>query len=208
MIKRSPSWKFPWGVLVLLAVVLFFPGRSTASQEDTGEPEVKVKQVEVKLLDLELIDQDGKKVRFRSDVVGDRIAVIDTFFTSCGLICPVLSAIFADVQEQLGERLGKDVVLVSISVDPNTDIPLRLTEHAGRFDAKPGWIFLTGNKQNVDLVLQGIDAYTQDFTEHPAMILVGDGGAGGWTRFYGFASPERIMGRIDELLGRRQARTR
>jgi protein SCO1/2 len=190
-----------------VASALLILGRSYASQGKEGEPEVEAKPIQVKLHDLELLDQDGRKVRFRSDVIGDRIVVIDSFFTTCGLICPILSAIFADLQEQLGDRLGKEVSLVSISVDPTTDIPPRLKEFAGTWEAKPGWVFLTGQKQTVDRVLDGdgLGLYSADFTAHPAAFLVGDGKNGGWTRFYGFATPEQIMGRIDELSAGRRA---
>jgi len=195
-------------VLFVLATGLFLPGRSFAVQGKEEEPAVEARPVEVKLLDLELLDQDGRKVRFRSDVVGDRIAVIDTFFTTCGLICPILSAIYADLQEQLGDRLGREVALISISVDPNTDIPPRLKEFAGTWEAKPGWVFLTGKTKSVDRVLEGLGLYTTDFTSHPAAFLVGDGKSGQWTKFYGFASPEELLGRVNELSADRRTTTR
>lgn len=206
--NRFESRAISLAVLFFLASALMIPGRSCASQGKEGDPEVEAKPIQVKLYDLELLDQDGRKVRFRSDVIRDRIVVIDSFFTTCGLICPILSAIFADLQEQLGDRLGKEVSLVSISVDPTTDIPPRLKEFAGTWEAKPGWVFLTGQKQTVDRVLDGLGLYSADFTAHPAAFLVGDGKNGGWTRFYGFATPEQIMGRIDELSAGKQARTR
>jgi protein SCO1/2 len=201
--------RFEWraislAVLFFLASGVFLPGKPCASQKKGEEPEVEAKPVEVTLHDLELLDQDGRKVRFASDVVDDKIVVIDTFFTTCGLICPIVSAIYADVQEQLGDRLGREVVLVSISVDPNTDIPPRLKEFAGTWDAKPGWVFLTGQQRTVERVLEGLGLYSADFTAHPAAFLVGDGKSGGWTRFYGFATPEQIMDRIDGLSARRQ----
>jgi len=195
-------------VLLVLATGLFLPGRSFAVQGKEEEPAVEARPVEVKLLDLELLDQDGRKVRFRSDVVGDRIVVIDTFFTTCGLICPILSAIFADVQDRLGDRLGKEVVLVSLSVDPNTDIPPRLKEYAVTWEARPGWVFLTGRKTVVDRVLEGLGLYTSDFTSHPAAFLVGDGKSGQWTKFYGFPSPEELLGRVDELSAARRTSAR
>jgi protein SCO1/2 len=197
--NRIGSRVLSLAVLVFLITALIAPGHSFAAQGKEEGPAAEAKPIEVKIHDLELLDQDGRKVRFRSDVVGDRIVVIDTFFTTCGLICPILSAIFADVQERLGDRLDKEVALVSISVDPNTDIPPRLKEFAGTWEAKPGWVFLTGQKQTVDQVLEGLGLYSADFAAHPAAFLVGDGKRGEWTRFYGFASPEQILGRVDEL---------
>jgi protein SCO1/2 len=206
--KRFGLHGISLAVLLVLAASLFLPGRSFSAQGKKEEPAVEAKPVEVKLLDMELLDQDGRKVRFRSDVIGDRIVVIDSFFTTCGLICPILSAIFADLQEQLGDRLGKEVALVSISVDPNTDIPPRLKEFAGTWEAKPGWVFLTGQKTSVDRVLDGLGLYSADFAAHPAAFLVGDGKSGEWTRFYGFATPEELLGKVDELSARRRTLAR
>jgi len=195
-------------VLALLAFFLLVgSGVVRAADQKTREPDVESRPVQVKLQDLQLVDQNGKKVRFRSDVIGDKLVAIDVFFSTCGLVCPILSAIFADLQDQLGDRLGRDVLLVSITVDPKTDVPRRLKEYATRWDAKPGWIFLTGEKHDVDRVLEGIGAYTVDFASHPTMILVGDGRSGDWTRFYGFATPDQVMGRIRELTTARQTKT-
>lgn len=208
MNERSGLRAIALPVLLSLAASFFLPGRLPAAQGKEGEPAVTTKPVEVKLLDLELLDQNGRKVRFRSDVVGDRIVVIDTFFTTCGLICPILSATFADLQDRLGDRLGREVALVSISVDPNTDIPPRLKEYAGKWEAKPDWMFLTGRKTVVDRVLEGLGLYSADFSAHPAAYLVGDGKSGKWTKFYGFASPEQLLGRVDELRSARRAGAR
>jgi cytochrome oxidase Cu insertion factor (SCO1/SenC/PrrC family) len=97
--------------------------------------------------DVELINQDGEKVRFYSDVLKNKVVVINTFFTTCTSICPPMNRNFEKIQEALGDRLGKDVFLVSITVDPGTDTPTRLKEYARRFHARPGWLFLTGKRK-------------------------------------------------------------
>jgi protein SCO1/2 len=169
------------------------------------EEKVDSRPVQVTLHDLPLLDQDGKTVRFRTDVVGDRVVVIDTFFTTCTLICPILGAIFADLQDQLGDRLGRDVRLISISVDPLTDIPPRLKAYAGQWEARPGWLFLTGDKKVVDHVLEGLGLYSADFADHPSAFLVGDGKTGEWTRFNGFATPEQLMEKVTALTEKRKS---
>ena len=103
--------------------------------------------------DVELIDQDGQKLRFYSDVLKNKVVIINTFFTTCTNICPPMNRNFEKIQEALGDRLGKDAFLISISVDPETDTPTRLKEYGRRFHARPGWIFLTGKKENVDWAL-------------------------------------------------------
>lgn len=157
----------------------------------------------IKLLDLELLNQDGKPVRFASEALGEGIVVMDFIYTNCTTICPVVSQIMARVRDELGDRVTQDVRLVSVSVDPGTDTPQRLKEYAARLDAGPEWLWLTGYKPDVDRVLDGLGAYTPDFTEHAGMVLVGDPRTGVWERFYGFPDPERIVARVNELAAAR-----
>ncbi len=180
------------------------PLRAEEGKGTTHANAVRSSPARVRLFDAPLTDQDGRNVRFVRDVAGGRIVVVDTFFTNCGLICPILGAIFADLQKMLGDLLDREVRLVSITVDPVTDISPRLKEYAARWEARPGWYFLTGGKQNVDHVLEGLGMYSADFTEHPASFLVGDVREGKWTRIYGFATPERLMGHVKELLAQRE----
>lgn len=162
-------------------------------------------EADINLHDITLRDQTGAPVRFRSDVVGDRIVVIDFIYTSCTTVCPVVSAVFSELQEMLGDRLGRDVLLLSLSIDPVTDTPARLHEYATRFESKPGWIWLTGEKDDMERVLRGLGAYTPNFTQHPQQVLVGNGRRGTWTRFYGTPDPARVLARVDELAAGNQA---
>jgi len=198
-------------ILVLAAAMamalLSVPALSGAEEGRGGAVEEPVRSapIQVRLHDAPLLDQDGRTMRFPADVVGEKIVVIDTFFTTCGLICPILAAIFVDLQDRLDDRLGRDVRLISITVDPLTDIPPRLKKYAEQWEAKPGWLFLTGEKKVVDQVLSGLGLYAADFSDHPAAFLVGDGKTGEWTRFYGFPTPEQLMERISALSEKRKS---
>ena len=169
------------------------------------KPAEAEQSADIDLLDKTLLDQDGKQVKFVSDVIGDRIIVMDFVYTNCTTVCPVLSALFNQVQEQLGDRMGKEVFLVSVSVDPTRDTPQRLKTYAAKHDAKEGWIWLTGPKRSVDEVLDGLGAYTPNFENHPSMVLVGDGRSGEWSRFFGFPNPDRIIEQVDSLQAVRQS---
>jgi protein SCO1/2 len=158
----------------------------------------------IKTPDTLLTDQNGKTLRLKTDAMADRLVVINFVYTTCTTVCPVQSAIFADLQQRLGKRAGKDVSLISVTVDPLRDTPLRLKEFASRYKAGPGWSFLTGSRQAVDEVLKAFDAYTPNFADHPAAVLVGDPRTGEWVRFFGFPSSEQIMDRMKELQAARQ----
>lgn len=155
--------------------------------------------VEIELRDLELVDQYGEKVKFASDVISDKLVAMTFTYSSCTTVCPVYSALFTKTQDLLGDRMDREVILVTLTLDPTTDVPPRLRREAQKYRAKPGWYFLTGNKLNVDKVLRGLDAYFADFTQHPPMALIGDGRTGTWKRFNGFPEPEKIVALLDEL---------
>ena len=157
----------------------------------------------VKVLNTELLNQDGTQVKFASDIVSNNIIAINFIYTDCHTACPVVSAIFAKLQNQLGEKLQQGVRMVSLSVNPATDTPERLKTYAEHFHAQPEWSWLTGEKAQVDALLKGLGVYSTDYTNHTPVILVGDPVSGVWTRFNGLTSPETLAARINELLATR-----
>ncbi|WP_271409310.1 SCO family protein [Pseudomonas sp. Q1-7] len=154
---------------------------------------------EVRFADVPLLDQNGRELRLKDDLVGDRIVVMGFVYTSCTTVCPVISAIMQKLQTQLGERAGREVQLISLSIDPLRDTPQRLHDYAGRFGAGDGWRWVTGSNEAVTDTLKGLGTWTADYQEHPPLIMVGDGRTGQWTRFYGFTDPSVLLARVDEL---------
>lgn len=150
--------------------------------------------------DVRLTNQDGKEMRLYSDLIKDKVVVIDVMFTSCTGVCPVMSSTFAKIQNRLGDRLGKDVHLISISVDPVNDTPAKLKEYAGRFGAKPGWYFLTGPKENVDAALRKLGQYVENREAHQNLFLIGNDRTGLWKKALGLAKPEELFPIVDSVL--------
>jgi protein SCO1/2 len=147
--------------------------------------------------DVELLDQDGRKVHFYSDLVKGKTVAVNFIFTTCTTICPPLGATFARVQRELGERAGRDVRLISVSVDPATDTPERLKSWGAKFHAGAGWTLVTGAKPQVDELLRALGAATASPADHTPTVLVGNEAAGQWTRAYGLARPAVLLGLID-----------
>src|SRR5215213_4690342 len=89
-------------------------------RETETPPATEEKPATEKLVipDVEVLDQDGQKLHFYTDLVKDRVVAINFIFTTCTTICPPLGATFARVQKDLGERAGREVQMISISVDP------------------------------------------------------------------------------------------
>jgi protein SCO1/2 len=201
-------------IAAMLVGAVLLGGLQTAAAHDAhhhaapAPADVKAQAAQVTLYDAQLVDSDGQAVRLKSEAIDNRIVIVDFIYTSCTTICPITSAIFGDVQERLierlGEQFGRDVELVSLTVDPATDTPERLKDYAGNFGSPTGWLWLTGDKPKVDKVLAGFGAYAADFTRHAGAIVVGDARSGDWTRFYGVPNPPDIVARVEQLLAARK----
>ena len=197
----------------LLAAMLAMPAVAAADEDPHAKHRAMMKQksepaaesVRIDLRDQWLLDQDGRELKFVEDVVGDNIVVMDFVYTTCTTICPVLSALFTQVQGQLGDAVGEEVTLVSMSVDPVRDTPQRLKAYSAKHRAGDGWLWLTGEKGDVEDVLTGLGAYTPSFEDHPSMVLIGDGRTGEWKRLFGFPNPDRIVQIVNDFREQRKA---
>ncbi|MFL6337117.1 MAG: SCO family protein [Pyrinomonadaceae bacterium] len=169
-----------------------------ASAPDTTAAHESHVESKMSIPDVELVDQDGRAVHFYTDLVKGKVVAVNFIFTTCTTICPPLGATFARVQRELGERAGRDVRLISISVDPATDTPERLKAWGAKFHAAEGWTLLTGRKPQVDELLSALGAATASPQDHTPTVLIGNDANGQWTRTYGLARSAVLLGLIDD----------
>ncbi len=150
--------------------------------------------------DVEVLDQDGNALHFYTDLIKDKTVAINFIFTNCTTICPPLAATFARLQKEMGDKVGSDVHLISISVDPLTDTPERLKAWGAKFKAGPGWTFVTGEKHEMDKLLNALGAAVSKREDHTPALIIGNDGKGVWTRTYGLAKISQIMGVIQNVM--------
>jgi protein SCO1/2 len=150
--------------------------------------------------DVVLTDQDGKPVRLYSDVLQGKTIVVESFFTTCAGTCPLMNSTFAKIQDAVGDRLGKDVFLVSITVDAENDTPAKLKEYAAHMKARPGWMFLTGKKENVDQALLKLGLSTESRETHKNLFIVGNEPKGLWKKVFGLGKPEEIVSIVQGVI--------
>ncbi|HEV2835663.1 MAG TPA: SCO family protein [Pyrinomonadaceae bacterium] len=179
------------------------PEPASVGKTDDGPTAAPRSAAEKYFSDVELIDQDGRKVRFYSDVLKNKVVAINTFFTTCTSICPPMNRNLEKMQDALGDRLGKDAFLVSITVDPETDTPTRLKEYAQRFHARPGWMFLTGKKENVDWALYKLGQYVETKDAHTSIVIIGNEPKGLWKKALGLAKAEELIRILEDTINNR-----
>ena len=162
------------------------------------EPEQSVAQKY--FTDTVLINQNGEKMRFYSDLLKGKTVIIDSFFATCQGSCLPMNRNLEKVQEALGDRLGKDAVIISISVDPTIDTPPALKAYAKKLNARPGWYFLTGDKENVDFVLKKLGQFVDDKQAHSNIFIIGNVRTGLWKKAFGLAKSEELVKVVDSVI--------
>lgn len=131
--------------------------RSTAETTAPPPPSTESEFSPYPAADFTLTDQDGQPFSLSS--LRGKVAVLDFIFTRCPGPCPLLSLKFSQLQQKLGERLGKDVMLLSVSIDPRHDTPAVLKDYAQRYSANlTGWKFLVGSTRETIMTASAFGA--------------------------------------------------
>jgi protein SCO1/2 len=116
--------------------------------------------------DFTLIDQSGQPVRF-STLTSGKVVALDFVYTRCALpqFCLRASNVFSVMQKRFARQYGRDLVLLTITFDPERDTPEVLATYAARFNADPKmWRFLTGKAADVRRIcaLFGVESYLDE----------------------------------------------
>ncbi len=146
--------------------------------------------------DLPVVTQDGKELRFYSDVLKDRVVLINLFYTECTGMCPINNAKLAEVQDLLGDSLGRDILLVSVTLDPETDVPEVLKDYASKFEAKEGWLFLTGKKDDIKKITYRLGQTSPQIETHNPLFMLGNLRAAHWSKVRPNLPAEAVAARL------------
>jgi protein SCO1 len=148
--------------------------------------------------DVTVLTQDNRQVRFYQDLVKGKIVVFNFFYAHCEGICPFVTANLARVQKLLGERAGRDIFIVSITLKPEADTPQVLKEYAEMHGIKPGWALLTGKPDAVEQLRRSLGftnldpELDRDKSQHIGNIRYGSEPLMQWTALPGMTRPESI----------------
>ena len=172
-------FRFYWfGFLVFMATTLSLlgcnsskePVSSILDKPTVGSPELgksnvnsKTSKLSARFPNIPLKTQDGKSVRFYDDLVKDHIVIINFMYTTCSDgVCLPTTAKLARVHKLLGGRVGRDIRILSVTIDPEVDTPNALKEYSNRFGDKRGWFYLTGDYDDIDRLRHKLGVYDLD----------------------------------------------
>jgi protein SCO1/2 len=146
-----------------------------------------------------LTTHEGKKVRFYDDLLKDKIVMINMMYADCDGVCPGITANLARVQKALGNRVGRDIFMYSITLKPEQDTPQALKEYAKMHGVKPGWSFLTGDAKDIEMLRRKL-GFTNpdpkldaDKSQHIGMVRYGNEALTRWAACPGLANASWIV---------------
>jgi protein SCO1/2 len=188
-----------WGgraKLCLVTAVLVVPGAAVMGGPLMGEKYFP---------NVTLTTQEGKQVQFYDDLIKGKSVAINIIYTSCTDECPLETARMAEVQRLIGAHAGKDVQFYSISIDPEKDTPQVLKAYSEKFNVGPGWLFLTGKKDEIKLLTNKLglsrasDAISKD--GHASSLMLGNDATGQWMRNSAVDNPKFLATTMANFYG-------
>ena len=145
-----------------------------------------------------LVTHEGEPVRFYDDLMKDRVVAINMIYTSCRTSCPLTMANLVRVQKLLAQRMGRDIFMYSITLDPTVDSVEVLRDYANGFEVGKGWKLLTGKPGDIEhlrrrLGFLGANRETDlDKDFHTGTVRYGSEPLAVWGWVPGVAEPESI----------------
>lgn len=151
--------------------------------------------VAVQLPQVTLVRHDGQPVVLSEWLDAPGPTYVNFIFATCTTVCPVMTQIFAQLQERLA-RHGDTARLVSISIDPLEDSPKKLAAYAQQYRAGSDWVFLTGTLEASVSAQRAFGVYRGDKMNHPVATFYRRSPGEAWVRIEGFASPEQLLAEL------------
>lgn len=181
-----------------LAAAALYANASEAVTTGNGAADAREKIRRRYFPDVTLITQDNDRVRFYSDLIKDKIVIINFFYAHCEKLCPLVTSNLVRVQQLLGKRMGRDIFINSFTLKPLQDTPAVLKEYAREHRIKRGWSLLTGSPDDLELLRRKLGftnldpRLDQDKSQHIGNVRYGSEPLMQWTAMPGMTTAESI----------------
>jgi protein SCO1/2 len=180
--------------LPLLAVFLIWPWAGTATAAPEGS-----RWTGDYFTNLPVTTHEGLTVPFYDALVKDKMVVFTFIYLNCNDICPLTTSRMAEIRDRLGDRVGRDIFIYSMTMDPERDTPELLKEHAEAFGAGKGWLFLTGKPDDIKQLRWKLGERSRALTEHRNDMILGNDVTGEWSRTSVYSDLDVAVSAIREL---------
>jgi len=196
--RKTPNLLARSAALAAMFIIASAPVAAGNAPEDKAASEAKARDY---FSNVELVDQDGRSLKFYDEVLKDNIVVISFIFTNCQSACPLMTRNLTMIRDMLGEEERSSIQFISISIDPLRDTPSAMKEFAQKHDADiEGWLWLTGQPDDVNFVTQRLGSYTDDPEAHTTTLLAANVPNAHWTKIEPNVPPNGVVARLRLLV--------
>lgn len=185
----TPARVLAWICALFLMLCAWPHQQATAATTDSPWANGYIPNVSV-------VDQDGRPLAFYDDLIKGKVVVVNFIYTTCRDLCPLMTARLARLQDLLGAAVGRDIFFVSVTIDPERDTPDKLKEHSEAFRTGPGWTFVTGRREDIDVIRYRLGERSRALVEHRNQILLGNDRTGNWAHDSAFSDLNTLAGNV------------
>ena len=181
-----------------MLVICSAPVSAGNARADNAAAEAKARDY---FSNVELVDQNGRSLKFYDEVLKDNVVVISFIFTNCQSACPLMTRNLTMIRDMMREDERRAIQFVSISIDPLRDTPAAMKEFAQKHEADiKGWLWLTGQPDDVNYVTKRLGSFTEDPEAHTTTLLAANVPNAHWTKIPPNVPPNGVVAKLRLLV--------
>lgn len=185
---------------IALVLVFALGGFAQGAEPSRAHDGTRVDRARAYFGDGELFDQDGVRHRFVSDLLHNRVVLINVVYTECRDACPLITRLLGKVKDRLGDEFGRTVLFVSLSSDPLRDTPETLKTFARKHQADhPGWRFLSARQDVMKPLLSRLGQWPETPADHQSLLMAGNASRAHWVKIRPDATPDFIYAELQRV---------
>lgn len=191
--------------LIAVTCLLALYGGNVLSAQDANADAAAEAAAEAKarnyFTDLEVVDQNGQRHRFYSDIIKGKVVLINFVYTHCKDACPMATQKMSQIRTLLGESARDQVWFISISIDPENDTPGAMKAFMNKMQVdETHWLFLTGDKHNLETIVRRFGQYSSSVDDHSTLMLAGNDRKRQWTKVMPMTPPDGVAQQLFALI--------
>ena len=141
---------------------------------------------------------EGERVRLYRDMLADKTVLLSFCRAGDADVGDLATRNLVRLQRLLGDRCGRDVFMVSLTLAPEADTPERLRRYRDLYEVGPGWTFLTGRPRDLELCRVRF-GFGERGPGH--IILLGNEPHERWLASHALANPDRLLDQLNRVAG-------
>lgn len=155
-----------------------------------------------------LTTHENRQVKFYDDLVAGKIVMVNFMYTTCEATCPLTTMNLKKVYRELGERVGKDVHMLSFTIKPEQDTPSKLAQYVADHGIGKGWTYLTGKPAEIEILRRKLGFFDPDPRQdvqkgtHIGILRIGNEKLDRWAASPILQSPAAILGTLRSVIPR------